>query len=213
MCCARGLQCPPPDTETIKARECHFGSDKAYAYATGFLYNLTGCPLCAEETAACECVGCNSSGILRELFERSMGAFNGTHWHTPPLCHNPLLKAVMCYQADSYAAESRLVSARKILYQLCATQNGNSMGGTCDSILCTDCPLQPACEQTKGASAETRWLLSFYVVSSVFLWQAAIELDIEAFFRRDDNAVAPKYTKLPQNDETTVTLSSFYDAM
>ena len=206
-------ECPPPDTTTIQARECHFGSTEAYAYANNFLYSLTGCPLCNESTTRCECVGCNTTGIIRTALIKSYQQQNGTTWYQNEICTNPLLNAVMCYQADSLPAESRLVDARTPLYQLCALTNGQSAGGKCASILCHDCPVQPACEQTKDTSAEVRWFMSFYVVTSVFLWQAASELDMKTLFSKRSEDAPPTYSKLPQSEPSSVEVSSFFDAM
>lgn len=207
-------ECPPPDSTTIQARECHFGSTAAYNRASEFLYSLTGCPLCNESVTKCQCVGCNTSGIIKTLLERSYRQTNGSTWYQPEVCSVPLLTALMCYQGNALPAESRLMDAMRPLYQLCAIRNGQSTGGQCDSILCHDCPVQPACEQTSDTSAEVRWFMSFYVVTSLFLWQAASELDVKALFSKRNDAPPPAYTKIPQSEEeSSVKVSSFFDAM
>ena len=103
-------------------------------------------------------------------------------WPQQSLCSNPAVQALLCYDTSALPAEGKLTSALPILHRLCATTNGLSAGGTCTSSECHDCAATSMCAQNQGADGSSRYFISVYIISAVFLWQFASELDADTLF-------------------------------
>ena len=171
------------------ARECHFGSQKAYSEITDYFFTLTGCPTCLSDPG-CACSNCDTSGILKALLDQAKFqslSSNNVTWPQHPLCANNVIQSLLCYQSSSLPAEGKLASALPILFQLCSITNGLSAGGECESNQCHDCPATAPCNQSEGADSSSRYFISLYIISSVFLWQFATEIDATTLFQGDSS--------------------------
>ena len=191
-----------------------------------YYFTLTGCPTCLSDPG-CACENCDTSGILKALLdharENSLSSSNSTTWPQHPLCASNVIQALLCYQSSSLPAEGKLDSALPVLFQLCSITNGMSAGGECTSHQCHDCPSTSPCNQSQGADSSSRYFLSLYVISAIFLWQFATELDATGLFGTTETTATlfitkdkKKYTSVKTSDTKdtdTLSMMSIGDAM